>query len=165
MKTFFDCLPCLVEQTRDACRMATEDVWIHERVLRRVLQRSSEWSFERSPPEMGREIHRIITSLARRGVSILLVSSELPELMALAHRIGVMRQGRLVAERNARTATEEDLRYLPTMRTDVSLESSTRHIVIDAKYYSKTLQTYFGTDTIHSGNLYQLYAYLKNLQV
>ena len=56
-----------------------------------------------------REIHGIIASLARRGVSILLVSSELPELMAVAHRIGVMRQGRLVAERDARTATEAEL--------------------------------------------------------
>ncbi len=56
-----------------------------------------------------REIHGIVTALARRGVSILLVSSELPELMALAHRIGVMRQGRLVAERDARNTSEEEL--------------------------------------------------------
>ena len=50
------------------------------------------------------------------------------------------------------------------MRTDVSLESNDRHIVIDTKYYSQTLQTYYGFDSIHSGNLYQLFAYLKNLQ-
>lgn len=60
MKAFFDCVPCLLRQTLDACRMASEDVSLHERVLKRVLQRSSEWSFERSPPEMSREIHRII---------------------------------------------------------------------------------------------------------
>ena len=63
------------------------------------------------------------------------------------------------------TASDEHLRFLPTMRTDVSLESSDRHIVIDTKYYSQTLQSYFDSDTIHSGNLYQLFAYLKNLQV
>jgi len=60
MKTFFDCLPCFLKQTLDACRMATDDVSVHERVLRKVLHRASQWSFERSPPEMGREIHRII---------------------------------------------------------------------------------------------------------
>lgn len=55
------------------------------------------------------EIHGLIKTLARRGVSVLLVSSELPELLALAHRIGVMREGQLVAERDARTATEQEL--------------------------------------------------------
>jgi ABC-type sugar transport system ATPase subunit/ribose/xylose/arabinose/galactoside ABC-type transport system permease subunit len=56
-----------------------------------------------------REIHGIITSLAKSGVSVVLVSSELPELMALAHRIGILRQGRLVAEHDVGTATEEEL--------------------------------------------------------
>ena len=60
MKTFFDCLPCFLKQSLDACRMATEDESIHERVLKKILRRASQWSFERSPPEMGQEIHRII---------------------------------------------------------------------------------------------------------
>lgn len=62
-------------------------------------------------------------------------------------------------------ATHSDLEFLPGMRTDVSLESSTRKIVIDTKYYAKCLQSYFDSETIHSGNLYQLFAYLKNLQI
>ncbi len=62
-------------------------------------------------------------------------------------------------------ATHGDLQFLPKMRTDVSLDSSTRKIVIDTKYYANCLQTYFGSSTIHSGNLYQLFAYLKNLQI
>ncbi|HNT37340.1 MAG TPA: ATP-binding cassette domain-containing protein, partial [bacterium] len=55
------------------------------------------------------EIHKIITSLAKSGVSILLISSEIPELMALSHRIGIMRDGKLVAELDATSATEEEI--------------------------------------------------------
>jgi 5-methylcytosine-specific restriction enzyme subunit McrC len=62
-------------------------------------------------------------------------------------------------------ATDADLPYLPGMRTDVSLESPTRKIVIDTKFSAKCLQSYFDSETIHSGNLYQLFAYLKNLQI
>jgi len=60
MKTFLDCLPCFLGQALGACRMATDDAAVHDRVLRRVLRRASEFSFERSPPEMGADIHRII---------------------------------------------------------------------------------------------------------
>jgi len=61
-------------------------------------------------------------------------------------------------------SSSEDLEFLPGMKTDVSLDSSTRKIVIDTKYYKKSLQSYFDKETIHSGNLYQMFAYLKNLQ-
>jgi ABC-type sugar transport system ATPase subunit len=44
------------------------------------------------------EIHELIGRLARSGTAVLLVSSELPELMNLAHRIVVLRRGRAVAE-------------------------------------------------------------------
>jgi rhamnose transport system ATP-binding protein len=43
------------------------------------------------------EIHNIIQGLARKGLAVLLISSDLPELVALSHRIGVMRSGRLIA--------------------------------------------------------------------
>lgn len=42
------------------------------------------------------EIHRIIRDLAQRGLAVLLVSSDLPELLALSDRIGVMRGGKLL---------------------------------------------------------------------
>jgi ABC-type sugar transport system ATPase subunit len=41
------------------------------------------------------EIHELLRKLARGGAAVLVISSELPELLALAHRIGVMREGRL----------------------------------------------------------------------
>ena len=35
-------------------------------------------------------------------------------------------------------------------------------MIIDAKYYTETLQKYYNTEKIHSQHLYQLFAYLKN---
>jgi rhamnose transport system ATP-binding protein len=58
------------------------------------------------------EIHRLIRSLAAEGLAILLISSELTELLGLAHRIGVMRGGRLVGLLDHADATEERLMSL-----------------------------------------------------
>lgn len=44
------------------------------------------------------EIHRLVGRLAAAGLSVLLISSDLPELVALSHRILVMHKGRLVGE-------------------------------------------------------------------
>jgi rhamnose transport system ATP-binding protein len=43
-------------------------------------------------------IYQLITSLAREGMAVLLISSELEEVLGLAHRVLVLRQGRIVAE-------------------------------------------------------------------
>ena len=51
---------------------------------------------------------------------------------------------------------------LPTMRTDVYLESSERRIILDTKYYVEALQEHHGTASFRSDNLYQLFAYLRN---
>ena len=51
---------------------------------------------------------------------------------------------------------------LPSMRVDVFLRSATRRIIIDTKYYANALQAYHGSESFHSGNLYQLFSYLKN---
>jgi 5-methylcytosine-specific restriction enzyme subunit McrC len=51
---------------------------------------------------------------------------------------------------------------LPDMRVDVFLRSSERRIIIDTKYYSEALQSYHGSKSFQSGNLYQLFSYLKN---
>jgi 5-methylcytosine-specific restriction enzyme subunit McrC len=56
------------------------------------------------------------------------------------------------------------LSYLPSMHTDISLRSPEKVIVVDCKYYLKTLQTWHGTSSIHSAHLYQLFAYLVNLR-
>jgi ABC-type sugar transport system ATPase subunit len=53
------------------------------------------------------ELHRIIRSLADAGKAVLVISSELPEILALADRIVVMREGRVAGELAAADATAE----------------------------------------------------------
>jgi rhamnose transport system ATP-binding protein len=58
------------------------------------------------------EIHNIIRRRAAEGLACLVVSSDLPEVLALADRILVMRQGRLQGELNGARATEESVMRL-----------------------------------------------------
>jgi ABC-type sugar transport system ATPase subunit len=55
------------------------------------------------------EIHALIGELAARGSAILLISSELPEILTLATRIIVLRAGRLVGEVTREQATQDRL--------------------------------------------------------
>jgi ABC-type sugar transport system ATPase subunit len=55
------------------------------------------------------EIHALIGELAAKGAGVLLISSELPELLSLSTRILVLRGGRLVGEMPARGATQDGL--------------------------------------------------------
>jgi len=55
------------------------------------------------------ELYRIITDLARAGVGVIVVSSELEELVGICSRILVMREGEIVAEVDGRKATEREL--------------------------------------------------------
>jgi rhamnose transport system ATP-binding protein len=55
------------------------------------------------------EVHRLIESLAREGVAVLVISSELPEVLALADRVLVMHEGRLAAEFDHAEASEEKI--------------------------------------------------------
>jgi ABC-type sugar transport system ATPase subunit len=57
------------------------------------------------------EVFHLMDELARGGAAVLMVSSELPELLQVADRILVMRQGEIVAELPGRTTQEEILRY------------------------------------------------------
>jgi ABC-type sugar transport system ATPase subunit len=52
------------------------------------------------------DIYRILRDLAAGGLALLVVSSDLPEVLALAHRIVVMSEGRVAGELDAATATE-----------------------------------------------------------
>ncbi|MFE6844878.1 sugar ABC transporter ATP-binding protein [Streptomyces sp. NPDC057686] len=53
------------------------------------------------------EIHRIIADLAEAGVALLVISSELPEVLGLADRVLVMQGGRITGELDRSEATEE----------------------------------------------------------
>lgn len=58
----------------------------------------------------------------------------------------------------------DDMARLPCMKTDVTLISPNRMIIIDTKYYPEPLQRNFGKDSVKSAHLYQLFAYLKNAE-
>ena len=58
--------------------------------------------------------------------------------------------------------TSNNVGQLPTMRVDVFLRNNERRIIIDTKYYADALQTFHGTESFHSDNLYQIFSYLKN---
>jgi inositol transport system ATP-binding protein len=55
------------------------------------------------------EIHALVTRLARSGMAVLLISSELPELLALSDRLLVMSEGELTAELDPATTSEEEI--------------------------------------------------------
>ena len=55
------------------------------------------------------QIYRIIADLAGQGLAVLLISSDLPEIIGMSDRIMVMRQGRIVGELASAVATEERL--------------------------------------------------------
>jgi len=55
------------------------------------------------------EVHSIIARLAQQGKAIILISSELPEILALSHRILVMRTGQITAELDPRRTTQEEI--------------------------------------------------------
>lgn len=54
---------------------------------------------------------------------------------------------------------------LPVMRSDALLRKEDKTLILDAKYYSHTTQNRYNTNTIHSRNLYQIYTYVKNLDI
>jgi ribose transport system ATP-binding protein len=58
------------------------------------------------------EIHDLIDDLAAQGAAVILVSSELPELIKLSHRVLVLREGALQGEVARADATEEAILHL-----------------------------------------------------
>ena len=57
------------------------------------------------------ELHQVINELADAGLAVVVISSYLPEILNLADRILVSRQGRVVEEFSTEEATEEKIMY------------------------------------------------------
>ena len=51
---------------------------------------------------------------------------------------------------------------LPIMQSDITLSKGNRTLIIDAKYYAHNTQTQYDVHTLHSGNLFQIFTYVKN---
>ncbi len=62
------------------------------------------------------EIHKLLIALAEQGKAIVMISSELPEILRMSHRVLVMCEGRLTGELAARDATQEKIMQLATQR-------------------------------------------------
>ena len=66
------------------------------------------------------EVHRIISELADNGAGILLISSEMPEILHLSDRILVMHEGRVTADLSREEATQELIMHAAVAGSDVS---------------------------------------------
>ena len=66
------------------------------------------------------EVHRLIGELAGRGVAVLMISSELPEVLGVADRVLVMHEGRLVEELSRAEADEERVIRAATGQTEAA---------------------------------------------
>ena len=65
------------------------------------------------------EVHRLLSELAGRGVGILMISSELPEVLGMADRVLVMREGRITAEIGRTEATSENVMFAATHASEL----------------------------------------------
>jgi ribose transport system ATP-binding protein len=59
----------------------------------------------------------LLNDLAAQGKSIIMISSELPEILRMSHRIVVMCEGRITGELTAAEATQEGIMRLATQRS------------------------------------------------
>jgi rhamnose transport system ATP-binding protein len=64
------------------------------------------------------EVHRLLSQLAGEGMGILMISSELPEVLGMADRVLVMREGRITAELDRADATSEAVMFAATQSSE-----------------------------------------------
>ncbi|MEM5470428.1 sugar ABC transporter ATP-binding protein [Hoeflea sp. AS60] len=69
------------------------------------------------------EIHRILRDIARKGMGIVMISSELPELIGVCDRVLVVREGRISGELSGKDMTEENIMYRASV-LDKQLEAA-----------------------------------------
>ncbi len=57
--------------------------------------------------------------------------------------------------------------FLPAMKTDITIENKDKILIIDTKYYGRTMQNnaMYNSQSFHSNNMYQIFTYVKNKDV
>ncbi|MBK7895528.1 MAG: sugar ABC transporter ATP-binding protein [Anaerolineaceae bacterium] len=70
------------------------------------------------------EIYKLLNELAKQGKSIIMISSELPEILRMSHRVIVMCEGRITGELPIEEATQEKIMTLATARKAIVNDSS-----------------------------------------
>ena len=80
------------------------------------------------------QIHRLVSRLAEQGVAILVISSELPEVLALADRTLVMREGRIAGELSRENASQQSILdlALPSGESGADLKRTRRSLPREA---------------------------------
>lgn len=71
------------------------------------------------------EIYRLLNDLAQQGKAIIMISSELPEILRMSHRIVVMCEGRITGELSAAEATQERIMTFATQRKELVASDGT----------------------------------------
>jgi ribose transport system ATP-binding protein len=74
------------------------------------------------------EIYKLLNDLTRQGKSIIMISSELPEILRMSHRVVVMCEGRVTGILNANEATQESIMKLATQRGEIILADAPTHL-------------------------------------
>lgn len=74
------------------------------------------------------EIYKLLNELARQGKSIIMISSELPEILRMSHRVVVMCEGRITGTLNANEATQESIMKLATQRGGIIKQSESNQL-------------------------------------
>jgi ribose transport system ATP-binding protein len=72
------------------------------------------------------EIYKLMEGLAEQGKAIVVISSELPEILRVSHRILVMCEGRITGELEGKTATQETIMTLATQRQSTMAQEQSR---------------------------------------
>ena len=78
------------------------------------------------------EIYRLLNDLAGQGKSIIMISSELPEVLRMSHRIVVMSEGRVTGTLEAAEATQESVMHLATLRPDENPDDAAELGLVEA---------------------------------
>jgi rhamnose transport system ATP-binding protein len=63
-------------------------------------------------------VHGLMTELAAQGMAILMISSELPEILGMSDRVLVMREGRMTAQFSRADATQEKIMLAATQSVE-----------------------------------------------
>jgi uncharacterized protein with ATP-grasp and redox domains len=63
MKTYLDCIPCILRQSLEAARMVSTDPIMHEKIMRNALQWAGEMDLSQSPPAMAQRFHRCLRGM------------------------------------------------------------------------------------------------------
>jgi len=70
------------------------------------------------------EIYRLLNDLVHQGKSIIMISSELPEILRMSHRVLVMCEGRVTGELDYKEATQESIMQLATLRNNENISNN-----------------------------------------